>query len=318
MGDLVIIASMGTPNANNYELRSSVQFPSSSGATIPTVDGSATPQIFRSGYLTNRNVSDFTVTDTPSTTDDLWFTQNTNRTISTNASLTARFPPVAGNVTWALSGTLADALHASPPLIISSTNVPNPGTRGFLMDSSGVGIINAGILNVNDITIQGTISAANLDTGVTVQTRSGSLASLARNSPREVLRIQSSDPAEFDTDINYEIDVTVVAEREQGRLWLVEVLDPVALGIMDATTVSGMTYASSNFTSTINGVTATTRTIDYITITANSPGSSSSFTRSASGSFSTLANTYYLVVADRNLPTIGSGANATFTEIRRT
>ena len=87
---------------------------------------------------------------------------------------------------------------------------------------------------------------------------------------------------------------------------------------MDATTVSGMTYASSNFTSTINGVTATTRTIDYITITANSPGSSSSFTRSASGSFSTLANTYYLVVADRNLPTIGSGANATFTEIRRT
>ena len=184
MGDLVIIASMGTPNANNYELRSGVQFPSSSGATIPTVDGSATPQIFRSGYLTNRNVSDFTVTDTPSTTDDLWFTQNTNRTISTNASLTARFPPVAGNVTWALSGTLADALHASPPLIISSTNVPNPGTRGFLMDSSGVGIINAGILNVNDITIQGTISSANLDTGVTVQTRSGSLASLARNSPR--------------------------------------------------------------------------------------------------------------------------------------
>ncbi len=196
----------------------------------------------------------------------------------------------------------------------TASNVINPGTTGFRL-ASDISAINAGTLNVNNIRIDGAIQARNLDIGITLQSKSGSRAGVNTNW-FEFLRIETTDSPDFDTDVSYTSQVTVVSEAGIGDIVFVKVLDNSQLG-----TEGSANYSSSQIGLSVGSTTSFANTIDSASIQANSPNQSSSFTTAMSDSNVNVNRGTIYLFCYRERPggdtAIGNSASASITEVRR-
>ena len=245
-------------------------------------------------------------------------------TITRNASnyavfevWTAGYLPEDGNTAYVQLRTLvgtATGTPASSAITVAASDVVDPGTEGYSFDNDK-SVINSGTLDVANIRINGSIQAKNLDIGVTLQSKSGNRSGVNTNW-LEFLRIETTDSPDFDTDVSYSSQVTVVSEAGVGDIVFVKVLDNSQLG-----TEGTATYSSSQIGLSVGSVTTFANTIDSASIQANSPNQSSSFTTSMSDSNVNVSRGTIYLFCYRERPggdtAIGCSASASITEVRR-
>jgi len=199
-------------------------------------------------------------------------------------------------------------------ITLTASDVVDPGTTGYLF-SEDVSVINSGTLNVNNIRIDGSIQAKNLDIGITLQSKSGSRSGVNTNW-LEFLRLETTDNPDYNTDVSYDSQVTVVSEAGVGDIVFVKVLDESQLG-----TEGSASYSSSQIGLSVGSTTSFANTIDSASIQANSPNQSSSFTTSMSDSNVNVSRATIYLFCYRERPggdtAIGCSASASITEIRR-
>jgi hypothetical protein len=230
---------------------------------------------------------------------------------------TAGYLPEDGNTAYvqlrSLVGTAA-GVPASAAITLAASNVVDPGTKGYFFNNDK-SVINSGTLDVANIRINGSIQAKNLDIGITLQSKSGNRSGVITNWA-EFLRIETTDNPDFDTDVTYSSQVTVVSEAGVGDIVFIKVLDTSQLG-----TEGSATYSSSQIGLSVGSVTSFANTIDSASIQANSPSASSSFTTSMSDSNVNVTRGTTFLFCYRERPggdtAIGCSASASITEVRR-
>lgn len=228
----------------------------------------------------------------------------------------AGYAPEDGNTAYVQLRTLSTSIGspAGSALTLTASNVVDPGTTGYFF-SEDKSVINSGTLNVANIRIDGSIQAKNLDIGITLQSKSGSRSGVI-TSWAEFLRIETTDNPDFNTDVSYDSQVTVVSEAGVGDIVFVKVLDESQLG-----TEGSATYSSSQIGLSVGSTTSFANTIDSASIQANSPNQSSSFTTSMSDSNVNVSRGTIYLFCYRERPggdtAIGCSASASITEVRR-
>ena len=244
-------------------------------------------------------------------------------TITRNASNYAVFEvwqagylPEDGNTAYIQLRTLTSSIGSpsNSAITLAASNVVDPGTEGYLF-SDDVSVINSGTLDVSHIRINGSIQAKNLDIGVTLQSKSGSRSGVS-TAWREFLRLETADNPDYNTDVSYDSQVTVVSEAGVGDIVFCKVLDETQLG-----TEGSATYSSSQIGLSVGSTTSFTNTIDSASIQANSPNQSSSFTTSMSDSNVNVTRATIYIFCYRERPggdtAIGCSASGSITEVRR-
>ena len=228
----------------------------------------------------------------------------------------AGYAPEDGNTAYIQLRTLSTSIGspAGSSMNFYASNVVDPGTTGYFF-SEDKSVINSGTLDVANIRINGSIQAKNLDIGITLQSKSGSRGGVI-TSWAEFLRIETTDNPDFDTDVSYDSQVTVVSQSGIGDVVFVKVLDESQLG-----TEGTATYSSSQIGLSAGSTTSFANTIDSASIQANSPNQSSSFTTSMSDSNVNVSRGTIYLFCYRERPggdtAIGCSASASITEVRR-
>ena len=244
-------------------------------------------------------------------------------TITRNASnyavfevWSAGYAPEDGNTAYIQLRNLSTVIGTpgNSAITLAADNVVDPGTEGYLF-SDDVSVINSGTLDVSHIRINGSIQAKNLDIGVTLQSKSGNRGGVI-TSWAEFLRIETADNPDYNTDVSYDSQVTVVSEAGVGDIVFCKVLDETQLG-----TEGSATYSSSQIGLSVGSTTSFTNTIDSASIQANSPNQSSSFTTSMSDSNVNVTRGTIYIFCYRERPggdtAIGCSASGSITEVRR-
>jgi len=244
-------------------------------------------------------------------------------TITRNASnyavfevWSAGYAPEDGNTAYIQLRNLSTAIGTpgNSAITLEADNVVDPGTEGYLF-SDDVSVINSGTLDVSHIRINGSIQAKNLDIGVTLQSKSGSRSGVS-TSWREFLRLETADNPDYNTDVSYDSQVTVVSEAGVGDIVFCKILDETQLG-----TEGSATYSSSQIGLSVGSTTSFANTIDSASIQANSPNQSSSFTTSMSDSNVNVTRATIYIFCYRERPggdtAIGCSASGSITEVRR-
>jgi hypothetical protein len=228
----------------------------------------------------------------------------------------AGYTPEDGNTAYIQLRNLSTAIGTpgNSAITLEADNVVDPGTEGYLF-SDDVSVINSGTLDVSHIRINGSIQAKNLDIGVTLQSKAGSRGGVS-TSWREFLRLETADNPDYNTDVSYDSQVTVVSEHGIGDIVFCKVLDETQLG-----TEGSAAYSSSQIGLSVGSTTSFTNTIDSASIQANSPGASSSFTTSMSDSNVNVTRATIYIFCYRERPggdtAIGCSASGSITEVRR-
>jgi len=228
----------------------------------------------------------------------------------------AGYTPEDGNTAYIQLRNLSTSIGTpgNSAITLEADNVVDPGTEGYLF-SDDVSVINSGTLDVSHIRINGSIQAKNLDIGVTLQSKAGSRGGVS-TSWREFLRLETADNPDYNTDVSYDSQVTVVSEAGVGDIVFCKVLDETQLG-----TEGSAAYSSSQIGLSVGSTTSFTNTIDSASIQANSPGASSSFTTSMSDSNVNVTRATIYIFCYRERPggdtAIGCSASGSITEVRR-
>lgn len=230
---------------------------------------------------------------------------------------TAGYTPEDANTAYIQLRTLvgtATGTPASAAITLTASDVVDPGTEGYFFNNDK-SVINSGTLDVANIRINGSIQAKNLDIGVTLQSKSGSRSGFNTNW-YEFLRLVTTDNPDFQTDVSYDSQVTVVSESGIGDIVFCKVLNNSSLG-----TEGSAIYSASSISLSAGGVTSFTNTLDTASIQSNSPGSSSSFTISMSDSNVNVDRGTTYIFCYRERPggdtAIGCSASGSITEVRR-